>query len=285
MIAARRYAPYVLKNNRYARAARAGIALGKFAYQNRAYITKAYNAMRARRKSKSKFAKRSMKQKRTNPFVTSYTPSAQTLQDMTQKTFYSGAINYPAQGLGTTDRRGEQIFVSGVNICLHVRSTVDYPQILHFALIQLPSDQLTQQQFRDQFFRADGPSSSITLDFVNQSIDPNWDLRYDCNKINPDNKAIITHRRWLLDKKFVTNPSGEPSVQPFGQGQSMWAVKMDKYFAIKRPVKFSGTGVIPEKPLYWCMWIMALEPQDQVSDASTTAVYNVREKLYFRNIN
>lgn len=279
---ARYAAPYVFnarKRQRFSQAA----SLGKFAYQNRKYIYKAAKTFRGRRKpgSRSRAPRKSKTydSASTSTFKTSYNPDTRGLDNTQLKTFVSGYVTMPEKGTTSTSRLTDSVFVKGVDLCFHVLNTTARTFQLHVALVQQPCDETTQTQLREGFFRGDSPEAT-SIDFVNRTQDPAWDIRYLCNAINPDNKKVLMHKKFLLDVGRLTANSPRPA-----QEQSKSIVHHSEYISINKVFKLRGGDTNPnraEKPLVWCLWVMPLDPNDMLTGDAFS--FNVREKLYFKNV-
>lgn len=281
-----RYAPYAAKrfafSNPYARSA---MALGQFAYNNREYIGKAASYVnRRRRKAKRKrpsrqdYGSRSAPSKPKGNFSVEMVPGPGGHLSRDVKTIYYDMLNMPQQGIGTTDRISEQIFLKGITFCVSTFNDSNFPIEVHFALVQLKCPTDIDTQLRGGFFRADDVGDKTSLDFVDRLTNNTWDIRYLCNKLNPDNKNIITHRKFNLAE--LPPPNNNKEFVKYHQ-------KFEQYLPIKRTVHLrQGQDEIPEHPYVWVMWAMPIDDQQMPADVNTLNIWrqHVKVKLHYENI-
>lgn len=250
------------------------MALGKFAWRNRAAIKR--TAQRFIKKRKRSTAKRSFGSRKKSKFRASILPGPSAYTNTDVKTLAFDVIDSPGQGLGTTERLQEQIYLKGIKICLNIINRAPHPLEVHFALVQLPSSNTAfGDNIKQAFFRADSIGDAVTMDFVDQSTEPFWDIRYLCNALNRDNKRIITHRKWIL---------GEATTDPAQRDEHFtYYRKMEKYFPIKRVQQFrDGNDNVAERPYAWCMWAMPINDTDYGGTPGDQSwKYNIRVKQYF----
>lgn len=251
----------------------AAMKVGAFIYRHRKKIKRTYQTAK---RFQSKYARRAFRQKALKPYHTVYTPDSAGYRLVQPKTFESEYIRSPVQGVGTTTRLTQQIYVKGIKMCLHLWNINDYPIEVHLALVQAPEDISTTAQLKDNWFRADDGTGGTVLNFQDFSASPTWDLRYLCNSLNPNNKRIITHRKYMLGRR--TAPGGIDQSKPF--------LMFDKYFPIKRPQNLTDNiDTLPERPFAWVLWGLPLDGADMpIPPAGDLFKYNMRTKLYFKNI-
>lgn len=271
--------PQYAKKHPYYHYGKAAYTVGKFLWNNRSKIPNMRNRMRSmvgKRKRKG-YSERAEKIPKTNPSVSAFYPSPTLMTSFPNKTFFYDYINFPTTGTGSSQRITEQVMVTGINLCIHVHNVSSYPVWVHICLLQLPNDQMNTLQITNQFFRGENTVINQTQDFEDYAVVPAWDIRYDCNKINPDNKKVISHQKFLLDRQFSV------AGQPFGQEQARSILKFEKYFPINKISKFSSSAVSqPEKPFIWGIWYMPCYPGNMSPTAAVN--FQVREKLYYKNI-
>lgn len=238
----------------------------------RGYKARSKKPPAKRRKST---ASRSFPNVKRGMFDTTYGPSVNGFSAIVQKDLERISISMPEIGNGSSKRLTNRIYVKGISFCWHFINPNPYPIEVHFALLQMPSDILSSTNWLSDFFRADN-GGETSLNFEQYETNPNWDNRYLCNPINPENKRIITHRRWVVGGKRSDKTLKE----------SNYIVKAKKYFPIKRVLSLeNSTDQTPEKPYVYFMWAMSLDPADHDATTQKTVVtYNLKRKMYYKNL-
>lgn len=214
--------------------------------------------------------------------IAEFNPTPFSMQPLQCKTLVFGYFNTPATGTGGANRLTDQILVKGINFCLNIHTIATFPVLVHFAVLQLPSDTLTNAEIQDGFFRSDNLGTTSQESFVDFTTSASWDIRQDCYKINPDNKKVLTHYKMLLDQRYAAGTTTN-----VGQGTTKNLKKVERYLKVNRVAKFANdAATTPEKPWIWCIWCMPARPENQPAAGANINMLNfsVREKLYFKNI-
>lgn len=269
---------------------RAAAKVGGFVYRNRGKIG-GYAKYVTRRKKKRK-----IKNERSQPYPsfkrenmdTSIFPSPDTTLDLNAKVLRIDKILFPRQGLGPNKRLGNQIYFKGMHLCLNAFNDCPYPVEMHWALIQITSENPQAGTIGTEFFRADDDGTG-SINFVNaQAGEPTslpWDIRYICNPLNTANKRVILHRKWTVGPKVYT-AGGAPAV---GAQHSMTKdnhIKLDTYIPIKRYVHLDNDqDVSNEKPFFKVMWWQSVDPQDHLTAGTEAKLrWQTIQKMFFGNV-
>lgn len=192
-----------------------------------------------------------------------------------QKTLALSSVRMPnSDGQNPMARLTNQIYVKGVSFCIDLFNVGTFPIEVHFALIQFANENVTDDEVNDDFFRGETTGGAPNLSFQDYTVSPSFDQRYKCNSLNPDNKRIITHQKYVLGKQDTRSLV-----------QSGYHHKVDQYFPIHRYVSFDNrTDTQTERPLKWCMWAMPVDGADfNTSGQIDLFKYQLRSKVYFRN--
>lgn len=281
-----RYGPSVAR-----RAARYAFSpASRFAYSNRAAIVEGAKTIirGANYVSRARQAKRQKKEPRVFSSVPkastfqNFVPGTNTFININQKSLYSDRLSFPATGTTVGSRIGSQIYLKGINLCASFYSAkaLAKPVEFHIAVCQLGNDTSVSAEWRLQFFRAQGPSGN-TLDFEEWTNNPAWDIRYLCNPLNPDNKKVLLHRKFLIDN--YSNPAGGAVSYP--QGMSRLYHRVEKYIPINTTMQFGDNATqIPEKPIVVFVWALTQRPDDHNAvSAVTVGHFNYNTRLVYKN--
>lgn len=256
--------------------------MARFAMTNRGALMQAAAGVRRRWKrgklKKKSLSRRSYATPRDSLFDTGFVPGVRGYNVLRAKELYYDRLDLP----NINNRLTQQIYVKGLKLCLQLHNTADFPVEIHVAMIQfsniLATDTLADIQ--KGFFRAD--QGGVTdLDFINYTPAPQYDLRYMCNPLNPDNKKIIFHKKYKLGRR-LNQPGG------FAAAQSGYEVTLDRYIPLKRVAKFQNNAsgdALNEKPWVLCMWAMASDMDDHDATSQQDLVkWNYKKKFYFKNM-
>lgn len=280
-------APYAARFAKRQRLAKTAVGLGQFAWNNRATIKAAASMFRKNRAMRGKARIRAQKRRATisepyetnekGSFHTGFVPGPGAHSNATFKTLYFDAMSMPSQGLGTTERLTEQIYLKGINICMSVFNNQGYPIEVHMALLNLESDaDSTGDELRNNFFRADDVGDRTTLDFQNFTENSNWDIRYLCNPISPDNKRILWHEKRVLSRVHISGTHEEVNDTYF--------TKLDRYVKINRTIQLNNnTSGVGERPFAWCIWALPVNDINMPASTGTHFRYLTKFKMYFKN--
>lgn len=173
------------------------------------------------------------------------------------------------------------MYIKGLKLCMQIHNIADFPVEVHVAMVQFSNRQAVDSNVELQrgFFRAD-QDSKTDLDFTDYVGDPQYDLRYLCNPLNPDNKKIIFHKKFLLGRR-LNSPGG------FAAAASGYETKIDQYIPLKRIVKMQGTlnTGVNEKPWVLLLWTLASDMDDHNATTRQDLVkFNYKKKFYFKNM-
>lgn len=221
------------------------------------------------------YAERSYPSTHRGHFDNNYTPNVNGFNALGQKALFSNEIEMPETGNGTSRRLTNQVYIKGFSFCLQFINPNPYPIEVHFALCQFGSDNLTATDYTSDFFRADNAGES-TINFPDYTGLPNWDQRILCNPLSPENKRIITHRKWVVGGKVTGKTLKE----------SGYILKHECYLPIKRKMSLENSNDrLPEKPYVWFLWALSLDPDDHDNANQKTVVrYQVKRRMYYSNI-
>lgn len=264
---------------------RGAVGLGKFAYQNRQAIQQTA-AKFARKRGRAKKRKRSRAMpstKNSRVKMTINPPTAGNVIAFSAKRLEIGEITYMEGGIGDNRRNSNQIYVKGIKVCYNFFNRCPYPVELHWALVQFGDEEgLNGPKVRKEFFRDSGEVSNQgrNMDFVE---DDTFDRKYLCNPLNPDNKRILSHKKWKIWGEAPANANPEVTGQRRLTTTFDHHLKYEQYHKIQRVVKLNGNQDMEnEKPIYKCIWFMPIDPADfTVGDV---VEFDEIEKVYWRNV-
>lgn len=260
-------------------AARAGVSTAKFAYAHRRGIKRTVEKFarqrgRAKKRRRKSNAYPSVTKSRIKTTIDPATPGQVTA--FAPKSLNIQEVRYVQAGIGDDKRNSSQIYIKGVNVCLNFFNRAPYPIELHWALIQFADeDGIDLDRIKKEFFRDSGTSGSgKNMDFVDDAI---FDRKYLCNPLNPDNKRILSHKRWRVWANIGGNATN--NAQAYHDNH----LKYVQYHKIGRTVHLDGNFDIEnEKPLYKVMWWLPIDPNDMNKSASCD--YDEIEKVYWKNV-
>lgn len=277
-----RYGSYAARTSPYARGA-------KFVYDNRHSIAKAAKVIgKGVRKIKSKRKPANLKPYPSDSrgaFAISHVPGTSAFTPLGSKQLYADRLSMPAIGTGDTTRLTNQIFLKNISICLKLQAikTFNKPVEIHFALCQLGSDDTTTTNWEAQFFRGDSASDNV-IDFQQYATNKNWDIRYLCNSLNPDNKNVLLHKKFMIDIYNSSTTASWPNGN--GQGMSKSLLTRDFFIPIKRVIKFSNSATdLNERPFVVFMWGLTSRPDDHDAvNQQSIVLFNYRTRLSYSNV-
>lgn len=279
-----RYAKYASRSSPYTRAA---TSLAKYAFQNRKSIFQAAKSLSNKRKRSSKTRPdlKPYPSSVRHDFTLSHFPGISAFSTLNSKQLFADRISMPAIGTGSTNRLTNQIYLKGIGICLKLQALKAFnkPVEIHFAVCQLGSDDTVGANWQNGFFRGDNASDN-TISFENYGQNKNWDIRYLCNSLNPDNKQVLLHKKFMVDIWNTSTDATWPNGNP--QGCSRTLITKDFYIPVKRVVKFNLAGSdIPEKPFIVFVWGLTCRPDDhdQVNQQSIVT-FNYRTRLSYKQL-
>lgn len=220
---------------------------------------------------------------------------------LNRKTLWSSAIKF-ARRVGTSTQinlgavHGQRIYVKGIRVCLRMQNVLGAAPPgrnslhVHFAILQLklgggnPIDPLqgTGQELSPANFFVNpgggrnGNERDIGFDnAVDGDPSVNWDMRYDCNGINPDRFNIITHQRIRLDEIDRSDSSRNDTKT------------IDKYVKVNKPFQYeNAVDDFVRRPLFLVMWCDRILPNGVTPQVEETAIrYSINTVSYFKSIN
>lgn len=271
-------------------AARAGMSIGKFAYNNRGKIKRTVERFA---RARGRAAKKRRRSQNSNAYPTrpSSRRKVERVPDVLGGQIGFGPkrldikeIRFVSSGIGDNRRNSNQIYFKGFSCCVNLFNRNPYPIEVHWALVQFADEQATGEgpKVRAEFFRGSGPSENEgrTLTFTEDDV---FDRRYLCNPLNPDNKRILAHRRWKVWGQAPASTSTEITGNRNVQASRDNHLKYQQYHKIGRVVKLDGgIDIENEKPFYKCMWWLPVDPAD--FDPTGNVQYDDIEKVYWKNV-
>lgn len=209
-----------------------------------------------------------------------FVPGVAGYKGVVQKTLERYEMTIPGLGLGADNRLTNKINLRGFDVCLQMFNEKNFPVVVNMALLQFPRRETGDDpNIEDKFFRADeigGEGTSLT--FSNFASTPGWDMRYLCNRLNPDNKRILLRRKWTLGAKVL---NGNTQLLR----QSGYQRTFKKYIKINRKITLNGNTDVNEQPFYMVWWCLPLDSNDHNAATSSTHFrYNLRVKTVWRNV-
>lgn len=185
---------------------------------------------------------------------------AETNLALAERTLYETRINDIPKSDGTIDgspvnsingRQRDIIFYSGFKLCLEVRNNHGANPVYYNWAIVSPKGEKTADGFFDNtdFFRSSGQGDTRSLDFGNAFAG----MEYNCLNINVDKFLVLYRGRQLLGTTSSQSTS-------YANGFRSSYYKLEKWFPIKRQLRFDTGGRIPVNGqlflVQWCSKFM-----------------------------
>lgn len=266
--------------------AKTAMALGQFAWRNRAAIMKTGARMkrfyRAKRDAQTYLGRRMEKpEKRGVGVIEERTVLGNAFA---YRQFNSENLTLFPDNVISRDGRRMKNFVNltGIKYCFHFRSTVGYPSHkpvhIHFAIVQIKNegDRVNPSNLKTDFFSDRTQLNLRTSDFVDAINGDPFDLKYECAAMNRDKMHILTHTKktlWPLQTNVTE------------MGNTGVATKFEKYMHLKKRLDFNQMDdVIPEHPIYAIWWVTAKTAAEvpTASQAQNNYQFNSWIKLYYK---
>lgn len=213
--------------------------------------------------------------KKKGPSLAIWNPSENTENNLQTMTLLEYGITQPQADVEPHARLSQQIFVKGIKVCAYMRNDNPFPVMLHMAVLQYKSEQGSDQtsERKEDFFSIAQDGNAKGLPFP-PTAPAAWDIRYNCNGLNSQRFAIITHEKIFLDK-YQTGDS---------LMDSKYMSKRDKYYPIKRRIDFrQDTDVKNQKPFFLMFWWQSVKPSDHLN-TNTNVFVQAKTQVYFGNI-
>lgn len=188
---------------------------------------------------------------------------------------YSQEIRFPAvSDVSNVNRHPDLIHLSGIKTCYNFVNQTNIPVEVHFAICQSKAKLLSgQQDLTEDFFR---DNSGNSQDHLNFDFTTDWDIRYQCNAINPDKWNIITHTKRILWPKSSDTATG--------QGQYFW--RHEKYYNLQKRIRFDNISTVlntePFIVLVWCVELLQGDAPSEAPTASAVSLHGVNSP-YWKN--
>lgn len=183
-------------------------------------------------------------------------------------------LPYPPQAVDVTQdnrRKNSTVFMKGFRICrtfyverAGIGNLNNAAQVeIHWALLQQKAGSLGPSLETDtkvNFFRDHTAATTRARNFNDYGPTDPWSAEFNCLPINPQNDFnIITHQKKIL------SPVSDVAARP-----TLW--KIDKYYKLKKHVRFTGTTGLPERPVYEVFWANTVSAQDFPANPQTETI-------------
>lgn len=159
---------------------------------------------------------------------------------------------------------------------------------LHLALLQdKDPDTPTLGSTKVNFWRDTSSTTSTTKDFVDDSgTTLGYQPAYKWSKINPDNKNILFHTKYILGstKEVLDGAGSNWYVAP---NVSHWYKRTERYIKLNKRFVFDGMDdVNPKNCPYLVWWWTAIHDTDYsvLSAAGQTVKVNAHASVYFKSV-
>lgn len=277
-----RYNPYA----KYGRAAYGAVRLARGIYANRKYVKAASKIARAWRR------KRNRRTVRRGHRVTNEPKQACAQREFRGINFSFPSLSlvgenvfFNAQGDLHRQRKSQVIFVKGIKICFQMHRLLTDPGsvarnwVVHFALVRSKDKDPTLTDFltrvRPTFFRdmtADGTNTSA----FDEGGNIVYDMKYNCNPINPANMDILTRSKRILHADIDEHRAAD---------KHYWTY--EKYIKINKRVEFEQNGsVVPKHAFHMLWWCAPLNQNDFIgTDLINRMEVTTRTITYWKNLN
>lgn len=171
-------------------------------------------------------------------------------------------------------RKGDQVNLRGIKICLDLRNTSPTVSLIVHVCILAPRSGLTV--LANDFFRGHGDTDK-NIDMTNTTPPFNWQ-ESTCNGINTDLYTILMHKRIFLD--YNDKGVGITAGNEYSKNRKM----IKKYLKLKRQLQYDGTGTTPESAppilVIWYDTYRRLATSPATNDLLDYYLYTV---TYFRD--
>lgn len=213
--------------------------------------------------------------KKKAPQQTNWQPDNNTTTNLTTSTLQEYGIALPEGDYQTHDRRSDQIYLKGINLCVYARNAHAFPVMLHIAIVQYKSEQGSSSIAlrRENFFSISEAGDAKSMDFPT-TAPLVYDARINCNPLNSQRFNVITHRKIRMD---APNNSKDTF-------RSKARYLSDRYYPIKRRIDFrDDLDIQNRRPYYLLMWYQCMDPIDYTNTDSFLHV-QVRTRVHWSNI-
>lgn len=241
--------------------ARAAMAAGRFAYQNRFHIARAARGIRLRGNIKRRKARQSKIAKRMEPNKKITGKSADSLgswDSIAMRRLVMFCVPFKAQGTGVGERNNIFLFLKGIDFCFNfsidLAGSNAFPTRdleVHWAVIQSkctidgadPNVEF-EGYIKNDFFRDNRNETERESPFVDAVAASPFEFKYNCLPLNTDRFNVLTHKRRVIVPG--TN-------EGIASGRNKW--KIHKYMKINKRIAFdSPTSIYPKNPIAVVWW-------------------------------
>lgn len=160
--------------------------------------------------------------------------------------------------------------LSGFKLCAWVQNAGSKAIEYHWAIIQTKDPGETVENIRNEFFSDPGGAFQNYREFIEFSTDPAWDIRNLCQGINRRNVNIITHQ------KFKLAPDSNPVVGGVGVNENFSNIrKIERYIKVnKRLAYLNSGGTSLERPFFLCTWYEVIDDLGGGYNTNYATVYH-----------
>lgn len=230
---------YANKRARYSYSprVRAAVAIGKYAWRNRARIAGAYGRLRKVSNWVTRSARRHIGEKVGTTSAQRIEQANNGLNLATRTLYFSALTSIPEGGTGSTDRRKDTVNLRGFLIQLNISNKVTNPVCYNWALVA-PKDR-NNGITTTNFFRSYGAQRGETFSATTLSS-----IDFKHRPINTDLYHILAHKRIMLAKN-----AGETD------GNRGFYVNKKWYIPLKKQIRFEIQGdELSLDNIYWIVW-------------------------------
>lgn len=167
-------------------------------------------------------------------------------------------ITYPQVNNLTSDktRLSNEIFCSGIKLCMSVYNNAAFPVEFHWAVVRLRNKEFQtpiapKTELLSDFFRNPIDVQDRETDFNETSgiYEPNQK----CFPINPEKFDILTHKKFMMGGKLST----------ISVNDSRHIKKIEKWFRINKKLQFeTPDSNNPNYPFLLVGWTVSCDPND-----------------------
>ena len=182
-------------------------------------------------------------------------------------------------------RENNIIHVKGIKLCrqfqyARVRGSGDVGPIeVHWALLQLKNDEDNTElttELSSNFFRDNAEFTRSSSDFVTYTGTSQWNMKLNCQPINPNNKVnVLMHRKKVLCALDAQSEAADKNV---------W--KIEGYHKVNKTFSFKDNDSgLPSKRIFEVFWCNTQTPFEFPTDP-TAVQYIESDKthtVYFSN--
>jgi len=228
---------YASKRARYSPRLRAAVAIGKYAWRNRARIAGAYGRLRKVGNWVTKSARRQIGERVGTTSAQRIEQANNSLNLATRTLYFSALTTIPEGGTGSTDRRKDTVNLRGFLIQLNVTSNQTNPIVYNWALVA-PKDR-NNGITTTNFFRSYGAQRGENFDGTTLSS-----IDFKHRPINTDLYNILAHKRISLAKNAGST-----------DGNRGFCINKKWYIPLKKQVRFEIQGdELSLDNIYWIVW-------------------------------